>query len=576
MEKYINPLGTFFKLSIPLVIALFQFFQTNLFTSEELNYEYARNQICYLVQKGEVSKGIELYKKYIKNAKKHDFPTLEQIGKTLIEQGAKSNDEESLLLAIYGLNSAGSLGGLELYELGINSHNPSTQIATIKYLANYQDDYAEELLFKAFSSPYLQVRMEASVALALKKSEKSIGIIESLMYKLPPYAHIYFPGIFAAIGTKNALSILKKMFAHSHQEVRLSAISSAAKYHYDEFLAPIRSGATHSECSDQEVCACALGVFKDYESINQLKILANSQSINVMLAASNALIQLGHEEYTEKIKNCALDKQPLAIPLLSEFRNSEHLLAGMLSNSNYIIKLNAALSLLKMRSSYSLPVIKDILVGKNKSIGYIPAFSQGRSLMIWKTVSNKEQLSKKYQIDIPAITHSFKEQLLISSLELCENDFISLAKDIFLNKEYELIPLTTELLENLNTTQSMALLEEQSSRIGEPLIRAYSNLALYRINGEERYKNNIYKWIKNKNNHDLFKFRDLLPFNDGVTKDNASLLTPDETSKIMIDSLESLIQNNDINCFDLLIDAIEVGNKKNRFVLAGLLLKAIQ
>ena len=56
----------------------------------------------------------------------------------------------------------------------------------------------------------------------------------------------------------------------------------------------------------------------------------------------------------------------------------------------------------------------------------------------------------------------------------------------------------------------------------------------------------------------------------------AFTLTPKETSRLLIEAYETLAESHEMEGIDLLIEAIRLGHKKNRYALAGLLLKAIQ
>ena len=152
----------------------------------QANQSYSKHQVLYLMQAGHVSKGIQLYQKLKEDNLKHDFPILEQMGYILLNQGAKSGDEECQLLSMYGAGMAGTLESMDIYQMGMESPNPMTQMATIHFLTEIQDDRAEELLLKAFSSPYLLIRLEAAYALAIRKSLSATGLIDSLMQRLPP------------------------------------------------------------------------------------------------------------------------------------------------------------------------------------------------------------------------------------------------------------------------------------------------------------------------------------------------------------------------------------------------------
>src|SRR3990167_996185 len=191
----------------------------------------------------------------------------------ILNQGASSTDEEVQLLSMYGANIAGVVESMSIYDIGMSSSNPMIQLATIQFLSQIQDDRAEEILYKAYNSPFLPVRMEASYALANRKSERAPGIIDSLMKKLPSMFWVYFPDLFAMIGSMDAMGVLQRLMGDKQVEVRLAAILAAAKFGRDDFLSYIQSGATHSDQGEQETCAMALGHLKDSNSISQLKIL---------------------------------------------------------------------------------------------------------------------------------------------------------------------------------------------------------------------------------------------------------------------------------------------------------------
>lgn len=536
----------------------------------------SKYQVLYLIQAGEVERGVELYQSYVKEIGKHDFAILEQMGHLLLNLGARSDDEESLLLSMYGLGIAGSLEGMELYEMGMTSQNPMTQMATIQFLSRLQDDRVETLLFKAFSSPFLQVRMEAAYALAMHRSEKVTGMIESLMQKLPPFVHVYFPELFAMIGTPDAMGVLKRMVGHTHLSVRLASILAAARYGRDDFLSEIRAGATHSDHAEQETCAAALGYLNDSHSIPILKNLSESSHLNVKLAACLSLSTLGDMSFREPIIESALQKNPLAIPMLIEMPNTEPLLTSLLKDYNFHIRANSALVLLKKRSPNCVPTLIQMLIKDEKDLGFQPVYSLGHALMAWKVIPSATQYAKKHQVDIPSMTLALREQILLDALELPEDEFLTIAREIFEKKENELIPLLAHLLENLNTPAALSLLEEQSRRAGAPFIRAYCHLSLFRLKKEGHHADFLYEWIEKGQDHELFQFREMLSWTERNESQTNYLLTPKETSRLLIEGYETLVESHEMRGIDLLIQAIGQGHKKNRYVLAGLLLKAIQ
>ena len=52
-------------------------------------------------------------------------------------------------------------------------------------------------------------------------------------------------------------------------------------------------------------------------------------------------------------------------------------------------------------------------------------------------------------------------------------------------------------------------------------------------------------------------------------------LSPEDNSSLLIASFESFVNNKDENGIDFLLDAIQNGHAKNKYALAGLLMRAI-
>ena len=58
--------------------------------------------------------------------------------------------------------------------------------------------------------------------------------------------------------------------------------------------------------------------------------------------------------------------------------------------------------------------------------------------------------------------------------------------------------------------------------------------------------------------------------------ENPFQLTPEETSSLLIEAFVTLADQHDPKGIDILLGAIKDGHEKNKYALAGLLLKSIQ
>ncbi|MEM7175565.1 MAG: HEAT repeat domain-containing protein [Chlamydiota bacterium] len=541
---------------------------------EAIEREPKKNQVLYLIQSGEIERAIGLYRQLAWEQGRYDFSLLRELGHILLLQGAKSHDDECQLISMYGTGIAGMRQATEAYQFAFSSHNATLQLAAVQFLSQNLDDQAEEALLMAFSSPFLITRLEAAHALANRKSNRATGMIDSLMQKLPPFIQVYFPELFAMIGSIDAIEALQRLARNPSLEVRLAAITAAARSGFDNFLPVIRAGATHSDYAEQETCAAALGALNDAHSIPLLKKLAQSPNKNVALAAYYSLSQLGEHDFRKAIIESARNQNPFAIHLLSAIPTATDTLKMLLHADLFDLRVNAALVLLKKRDPACVPTLLQILIRNEKDFGFQPLHSIGGALLSWKVVPSCAEYAKKTNRDIPSITLMLREQILAQALELPEEDFLILATAIFEKKQRDLIPFLVKLLENLNSAGATQLLKQQSRRVGSPFIRNYCHLALYRMKVGDPHGKILFSWVKKQKDCPLFRFRPLLPWTERHSL--AYLLTPEETSRLMIESLEALAEQHDPQGIDLILSAIQSGHPKNRYALAGLLVKALQ
>lgn len=555
------------KIFIPLFVFLSSL---SLYASE---IDTQKKHVLYLMQSEKITEAIDLYGKTYKQTSVHDHEVLEGMAHILLQQAAGSIDEDEQLLSIYAMGISGISSLVHLYESGISSKNPLVQASTIQVLTQMQEDFVDTLLHDAMHSKFLMIRMEAASCLAFKKHSTAVGQIESLMYRLPKPFWVYFPDMFATIGSVEAMGILSKMMTDVDLPIRIAATLSAAKYGRDDQLPFIRALVTHNNLAEQEAAATALGYLKDLKSTEKLAKLTKSSDSSVKLAAARSLYMMGHTEYKDPIQTLAKEENLFAIHLLETIPESNDLLASLLSSSNQLVRINAALSLLKLRDDRCLPHILGIILHNETDLAFLPYHSVGSSLMYWKVYGSSTQLSKFTKSDFQAMSLSFRERILIDALELSPSAFLHLARRIFNAKQLSLVPTLVTLLENLPPEQATQFLQSYSQKTGAPFIRAYANLGLFRLGKNPEA---FYEWIRREKGKQVIQFRPTEPWSSRQSKPNEFLLTPEETSRLLIESYSTLATRHDPVSIDLLLEAIKEGNPKNRALLAGILLKTIQ
>jgi HEAT repeat protein len=538
--------------------------------------EIDRRQITYLLQSSEINAAFALYDLHKNTLGKHDFEVLQQIAQIFLQEGANTNDPEKQLLSLYGCSIAGSSHSLDVLENFLTSQHPQTQAASIQLIGQMQEDRSSDLLNKAMSSDFFPVRMEAAYQLSLRKHPSACGQIEGLMYRVPKEFRFFFPRFFALIGTADAASVLKHLVSDPTLSVRIEAILSAAQFGRDDLLPLIRARATHLNHAEQEACIAALGSLNDSRSIPLLHKCAQSASSTVQLASLCALHTLGETSAKEKICEFARAKNLFALSLLGQLPDTQEVLAELVKEKEMQVHLNATLALLKQKDRRCLPSLFEILLPGSRGLGLMPQFSVGRSLTAWKFVPSAKQKGKEEGYDLEAFSLSVREQILTEALELAEEDFLHIAEVIFESKQSELIPLLVSLLENIQTEKAVRLLERMSEQAGVPLTRSYCSLALFRLFHREENLKQIRDWITAKQQTELIRFRPTLPLDQRKQTASHFELTPEESSRLLIEMYQALADRHDDKGIDILLEGIRSGNSKNRPVLAGLLLRALQ
>lgn len=534
-----------------------------------------KEHVTYLMQSKEIDGALDLYDTYKQEIGQHDFEILVQMCSIILQHGIKSSDLTTQLSSLYGTSVASLSSSLDILEQGIKSQNIETQLASLQMLAALHDDYGDELLTKAMASPFLMVRMEAGYHLAERKHRKATGHLEALMYKIPHEYWSFFPQFFARVGTHEAIEMLKKLMEDPLSTTRVESILSAARFGRDDLLPRIRAHATHNNPDEQEAAATALGILKDSPSIPKLEKLTKSSYSSVKLAALRSLYLLGDTKALLPIFDLAKTDDLYALALLGELPGGEEILAERLESPNIHVRLNSTLSLLFRRDPRCLKSLYDFLLHDSKDLGFQPSSSVGHSLLAWKAIPSLRQHQKQLAMDLSGITLQLRERMLAAALELPEEDFIAIASRVFEYKQLELVPLLVQLLENHATPSALRLLKKNAEFAGAPLIRMYCNLALFRLKEEGPYERRLKTWITEAQKMEMIKFRPAVPWNAKNTLSTYEL-TPEESTRLLLECYEALSEEHNEQGIEIILQGIRSGHPKNRYALAGLLIRTLQ
>lgn len=531
------------------------------------------NRVLYLMQSGHLSSSLQLYRAYVTETGEHDLETIQRMGLMFLDQGSKSNDPEIQLLTLFGAGISINEDAQYILENSIQGSQPKLQLIALNFLARFQNDDATEAINKAMTSPFLPIRLEAVHQLAIKKHPKAVGQIESLMQKVPSEIYALFPQLFAIAGDASAIKALQRLMTHPKKDVRIEAILSAAKHGRDDLLPDVRRLSMHHDIEQQEACAVALGIFQDEHSVPRLQELAQSSVRSVRLAALEALFLLGRESVIQEIEKIAKEGNLFAINILGKIPGSETLLSLLTESRNLHVRLNAALALLERGDPKCFPALHEVLIKDSRDLAFIKIHTPGQGLETVKVIPSAQQNLEDNSIAVELSLH-LREAVLEKTLALPEKTFLTLARTLFNKQQVDLIPLLTRLLEALQSPDAIALLTVHREQIGAPLVRNCCNLALYRLKEPGPYREALQRWLSSQQDSDLIQFRPFIPSEMRDFAISHYQLTPQDTSLLLVEAFESLVQTQDKEGINLLLEAIHHGNKKNRYALAGLLMHA--
>lgn len=544
------------------------------FLGSALHLSASASQILFLVQAGNTHNAVTQYREEYVKSGEHNHDLLQQMGITLLDQGRRSSKPEDQLLAILGAGISLHDRVSYILEAGVASDYPQLQLVSMQLISRFQSDDAYYALNQAMRSNNPLIRLEAAHIMAQIKHPKAVGQIEALMQKLPNEVHALFPQLYALEGSHDSIRILARMLSHPRQEVRIAAILSAAKHHRDDLLPQIRRLAKHHSISQQEACAWALGTMRDADSVSILKEMLSSPSGNVKLAAMQALYRIGHKEYGKEMIRHANRGDPFAVAFLGEVEDSQETLVELLESDNNIIRINAGVALLEHRDARGLPYLKDLFFPEQRDLALVKMGTAGGALHCLKLVPAAAFRAKEDPLSYE-LSLSLREQILTKCLELPEKKFLHFIEAVLEQKQHDLVPLAVNLLVNQQSADAIALLKKYQQHAGAPFIRMYCTLALYKMREEGNYGLQLREWATKQQGEDFIQLRAYVPWEmrDPSTKYE---ITPRETSRLLLEAFETFATVQDDLAIDAVLEAIQHGNKSNRYALAGLLIRMVQ
>ncbi|MDB6081720.1 MAG: hypothetical protein JWO53_992 [Chlamydiia bacterium] len=522
----------------------------------------------FQLQQGKVEEAIsELQAAKAKDPYLYHSKTLEKLAISLLEQGIQSSNKTDVELSLYGIGLAANEQAQSLLTEVLKSSYPELQLTAVQLLAGYNTDESYKLLEKALTSDYLIIRLEAIHALASKQLPSTYPQIEALYVKVDPEFRPFFPQLLALDGTTPSIQMLRRLVRDSNPWVRLEAIRAIGLLRRDDLLPDIKSQMHDLSPALQEACVNALGSFQERSSKPFLEKMMTSHDLTALVAA----FYLSNEQYILKE---AESGNLFAYKLLNKSENHTQFLLEKMQSPDLQERLNATTTLLMQKDRRCLEMLPMLFIQSSNDLVFEELSSPGKALSQYKATPSAQQNLKQAPFYFE-LSLRLREEWLIQAMELPEEDFLDLAQCIFHYQQHDLVPILVRLLENIRSEKAIALLKEQSERLGSPFIRTYAALALFRLNEEGPYAQKLLEWISKNQTHDLIQARPILPWKIRSEKSPYSL-TLEERSRLLVEAYEALALSHKEESITALLNAIKSGNKHNRYLLAGLLMRAAE
>ncbi len=539
---------------------------------EVLKHIDARKAL-FLAHQGNLDKALDLLISYQKHDPIITYKILRQLCRWILEE-PKANLEESFT-ALYGawISRDASIQK-KLLNQALQSRMPQLQLAALELYADNPQDKNLEPIIDSLGSPFFAIRLQAAFLLAQKKAPEAVSQIASLMQKTPEELKPLFPKLFALEGGVRSRSILHRLLADPDPAVRVQTILAIGGANRNDLLQDLTPLTSHRSPLELEALAWAFGSLQDLTAQPFLEGLLANPTLSVQVSAARALAQLGIPKGKKHLESIALSGNSLATLTLGQFQGTETTLHEIyLSSPSLTQRTNAAIALLERRDPLAVEGVLPLLVSSPQDYGLIKRLSPTGAFFYWEALPSAKV---RWEQDPAALTYNrvYREELLHLCIDLPEEAFIAVARAILRDEHTALLPSLSQLCLNRPSEKVIQLLKEAQKTYSNPLARQYCNLTLFDLQEGKQYGQELIDWALASRLHDAIQFHPPNPVEvDGLS---SMQLTPHERSQLLIDAYLTLAKQQTEKSFHTLMVGLRHGNPKNRPLLAGILLQALE
>lgn len=539
---------------------------------------------CKILYTGQQSipQALSLYLSALDSYGDHDFSVLRTLSENCLKQGIYASDPYIRKGTIIGSGLAGSSETLDILLHAIETEDPSQQALVLSSLPIHLETKTHELLRKALSSPYPIIRLEAAYRLAHSKDIQVLDHLHAFMHRMPDEIQCLCAAIFLKLESEESDSYIRQLLSSPKPTIRNYVALLIGEYQQKRFAPTLRNLLTSTSPSDQESALYSLGKLKDSQSYPMVKPFLKKQDPDLSLAAAQTLLSLGKEEealpifetliqdlYTPALYSARLLSKEVGIPLL---------LPIFLTTEHPEKKLNAALALVQLGCDDDrlLQFMTEWLAQPHYTQALLPIFSKGHATQSWKYRGIIPPSTPQEKAKVQETIHAIEERILSSLLQLPKDSYLPYVETILRCQKPNLAAKAIIFLSHSSHHKALEILNKASVLPGEPVIRAYADLALYNKTKNPEKKIALHHYAQTFITETLL-FIDIE--NKQPRSDSPYLcyqVAPEMRTKLMLDILETLVTTKTHEDIRLLIQLMAHTNAKNLPILAGLLLKIIE
>ena len=529
-----------------------------------------------------MSQALDAYLEASESYKQHNFSVLRTMAESFLQQSFFSEDPYMRKSAIIGAGLSGSSEALDLLSEAIETQDLHELLLILNAACSQLGKASDRLLFKGLTAAHPIIRLDAAYRLACMKNSKVSDYLYSFIHKLPEEIQNLAATIFLQLETEEADAYIYKLLSSPKNLTRNYVAYIIGEYQQKRFLPSLRNLLTSAAPLDQEGALYALGKMEDASSYPKIKMLSSKSHPEVALAAAQTLLFLGKEEEALPILTLFCQQElPQALytsRFLSQEKGEALLLPIFHRSTKEESKLNAALALVHQGCTNSsvLNYLTEILENNIIHRIFLPSHSTGKAIQFWKECTTFPLKNQEEKARTLAMYYAAEDSILSSLLKLPDDAYLPYLSRILSSQK---ITLTAKAIAFLSVTahpQALPMISKAALTPGEPIIRAYANLALYTMTKDPAKKTLLYQYAEQL-------IVDTVLFTDSenpLPSPHSSYLryqvSPESRTQLMLAILETLVSSKTDEDIRAFLSLMRKTHYKNIPILSGLLMRIVE